>query len=56
MYNVKDGIAVPTAHSYSTSLKFRLNTIVPKMRTVFRQQCPKYKFIQFGYKCYNHDV
>lgn len=44
-YNVKDDIAVPS-HSYSTRLK-------SKMRKVFGQQRPKYKFIQY-YD--NHDL
>lgn len=52
MYNFKDDIAVPI-HNYSTRLKSKSNVIIPNIRTVFGQQCPKYKFIQF---CYDHDV
>jgi len=52
MYNIKDDIALPN-HNYSTRLKFMTNVIDPKMRTVFGQQCLKYKFIQF---CCDHDL
>jgi len=48
MYNVEDGIAVPSHSNYKcyyTSLESKSNAIVLKMRTVFEQQCPKYKFI-----------
>jgi len=38
MYNFKDDIAVPS-HNYSTRLKSKSNVIIPKIRTVFGQQC-----------------
>jgi len=50
MFNFKDNIAVS---SHSTRLKTKSNVIIPKIKTVFGQQCPQYKFIQF---CIDHDL
>ena len=47
MFNNKNDITVPS-HNYSTRLKSRSNIIVPKIRTVFGQQSPQYRFIQFS--------
>jgi len=53
-YNIKVDISnFSKSYNYSTRLKSKANIIVPKMRTVFGQQCPKHKFIQF---CFGHDL
>ena len=52
MYSFKEDIAVPS-HDYSTRLKLKSNVIIPKIRTVFGQQCPQFKFVKF---CCDHNL
>lgn len=44
MYDIKYDIDIPN-HSYFTHQKTKYNVILPKMRTVFGQHCPKYVLI-----------